>query len=161
MQKWYKTNIKLSYIYMKVEIYSLYERSIPGGTHMLRYMGMCCPNGLLFHQKSLDMGPILVKKQKSWVEGPISQKLQKSFKISCFWGGKTLRNGSRFANILKKMSNRQFFEWEKSLDMGWGFRPRAAHSVKKSFKYPPQSIIPFHLPVSISHLVNIFQLQHS
>ena len=28
--------------------------------HMLRHMGMCCPNGLPFHQKSLDMGPILV-----------------------------------------------------------------------------------------------------
>ena len=29
-----------------------------GGTHMLRRTGMCCPNGLLFHQKSFDMGPI-------------------------------------------------------------------------------------------------------
>ena len=28
-----------------------------GGTHMLRHTGMCHPNGLLFHQKSLDMGP--------------------------------------------------------------------------------------------------------
>ena len=27
-----------------------------GGTHM------CSPNELLFHEKSLDMGPILVKK---------------------------------------------------------------------------------------------------
>ena len=34
-----------------------------GGTHMLMHMGMCYPNGLLFHQKSLDMGPILVKKK--------------------------------------------------------------------------------------------------
>ena len=32
-----------------------------GGTHMLRHMGMCCPNGLLFHQKSLDKGPIFFK----------------------------------------------------------------------------------------------------
>ena len=23
-----------------------------GGTHMLRHTGMCCPNGLLFHQKA-------------------------------------------------------------------------------------------------------------
>ena len=29
---------------------------------MLRHTGMCCPNELLFHQKSLNMGPILVKK---------------------------------------------------------------------------------------------------
>ena len=46
-----------------------------GGTHMLRHTGMCRPNGLLFQQKSLDMGPILVK--KSLEEGPISKKLQK------------------------------------------------------------------------------------
>ena len=32
-----------------------------GGAHTLRPTGMCCPNGLLFHQKSLDMGPILFK----------------------------------------------------------------------------------------------------
>ena len=42
---------------------------------MLRNMEMCQPNRLLFHQKSLDMGPILVK--KSLKRGPISQKLQK------------------------------------------------------------------------------------
>ena len=34
----------------------------PGGTHMLKHTGMCRPNWLLFQQKSLDMGPILVKK---------------------------------------------------------------------------------------------------
>ena len=28
----------------------------------ISYTGMCRPNGLPFHQKSLDMGPILVKK---------------------------------------------------------------------------------------------------
>ena len=36
---------------------------------------MRCSNVLLFHQKSLDKDPILVK--KSYEEGPISQKLQK------------------------------------------------------------------------------------
>ena len=41
--------------------------------HMLKHMGMCHPNGLLFHQKSFDMGPILVK--KSLEESPILQKL--------------------------------------------------------------------------------------
>ena len=29
---------------------------------MLMPTGMCRPNGLLFHQKSLDLGPIFVKK---------------------------------------------------------------------------------------------------
>ena len=32
------------------------------GTHMLRHTMMCCPNGLFFHQKTLDMCPLLVKK---------------------------------------------------------------------------------------------------
>ena len=49
--------------------------------HMLRYTGMCRPNGLLFHQKSLVMGPILVKKS---LKGPISQNLRKNGKISRF-----------------------------------------------------------------------------
>ena len=31
----------------------------------------------------------------------------------------------------KKALNQPFFEGEKSLDMGKGFRPRAAHPVKK------------------------------
>jgi len=32
-----------------------------GGTHMLRHMGMCRPNGLHFTKKLFDKGPILVK----------------------------------------------------------------------------------------------------
>ena len=31
----------------------------------------------------------------------------------------------------KKKSNQPFFEGEKSLDMGSGFRPGATHSIKK------------------------------
>ena len=49
---------------------------------MLRHMGMCHPNGLLFHQKSLDMGPIMVK--KSLEEDSISQKLRKNCKLFVF-----------------------------------------------------------------------------
>ena len=49
-----------------------------GGTHMLRHTGMCLPNGLLFHQRSLDVGPVLIK--KSLENGSISQKLQKKKK---------------------------------------------------------------------------------
>ena len=45
-------------------------------SHMLRYAGKCRSNGLLFHQKSLDMGPIFFKK-KSLEKGPVSQELQK------------------------------------------------------------------------------------
>ena len=58
------------------------------------------PKWVTFHQKSLDMGPILVK--KSLEEGLISQKLQKTCKISRFWGKKPLRNESRFAKITIK-----------------------------------------------------------
>ena len=43
---------------------------------------MCRPNGLLFHQKSLDMGSMLVK--KSLEEGPISQKLRTTVKSAIF-----------------------------------------------------------------------------
>ena len=53
-----------------------------GGTHMLRHTGMCCPNGLLFHQKSLDMGHTLVKKPLE--EGPNFQNLRKNCKIGHF-----------------------------------------------------------------------------
>ena len=47
------------------------------GTRMLRHTGICCPNELLFYQKSSDICPILVK--KSLEGGPISPKLQKQF----------------------------------------------------------------------------------
>ena len=96
-----------------------------GGTHMLRHMGMCHQNGLLFHQKSLDMGPNLVK--KSLEEGPISQILPKNCKISCFWNRKTLRKGSRFAKISKKLSNQPFFEWEKSYTVRLLFKKFTQH----------------------------------
>ena len=48
-----------------------------GGTHMLRHTGMYCPNQLVFHQKSLDKGPILVKKIVILEEGHILPILQK------------------------------------------------------------------------------------
>ena len=95
------------------------------------------PKWVTFHQKSLDMGPILVK--KSLDEGLISQKLQKTCKISRFQVEveKTLRNESRLAKIAikkkkkKKIDQRVFFEGEKSLDMGRGFRLWATHPVQK------------------------------
>ena len=54
-----------------------------GGTHMLRHTGMCHPNGLLFHQKSVDMVPILVKKILRRVP---FHKVCNKCKISHFWG---------------------------------------------------------------------------
>ena len=45
---------------IQVHIYISENYVAEGGTHMLKPTGMCHLNGLLFHQKSLDMGPILV-----------------------------------------------------------------------------------------------------
>ena len=88
-------------------------------------------NGLLFHQKSLDMGPILPPK-KILGGGYHFTKIGKKCKISRFWGRKPLRNGCQLAKISKKKLPYQPFFWvRKSLDMGRGFGPRAAHSVKK------------------------------
>ena len=58
---------------------------------------MCHPNELLFHQKSLDVGPILIK--KSLEEGPISQNLKKKIEK-------------------KKIEKSAVFEAEKPLEMG-------------------------------------------
>ena len=58
-----------------------------GGIHMLRHTGMRRPNGLLFYQKSLDMGPILVKKILR--RGSLSQKLRTNVK-SAISGGKEI-----------------------------------------------------------------------
>ena len=55
------------------------QNLLGGGALMSRHTGGggCRPNGLLFHQKSLNIGSILVKKS---LEGPISQNLQKKKK---------------------------------------------------------------------------------
>ena len=68
----------------------------PGDTHMLRHV--CRPNGLLFHQKPVDMGPILVK--KSLEEGPSEQKLQKLVKLVVFEAEKPLQMGLNLRNFL-------------------------------------------------------------
>ena len=80
------------------------------------------------------MGPI---PKKSLDMGPISQKLQTNWKIGRFEAEKSLEMGLDLRKFRKKerekknLSNQPYFEWEKSLDMGKGFGPRAAHSVKK------------------------------
>ena len=74
------------------------------GTRLLGHTGMCHPNGLLFHQKSLDIGPVFVK--KSLEEGPISQKFVKS---TIFELEKPLKMGNNFQKFQKKKSNQPFF----------------------------------------------------
>ena len=90
---------------------------------MLRHTGMCHPNGLVF-------SPILR-------QGPhFSQKILRrgsQFTKNC---GKIEKseNPNAFA---KNLSDQPFFEGEKSLEMGKGFRPQATHPVKNEFQYTP------------------------
>ena len=115
---------------------------MPGGTHMLRYMGMCCPNRLVFYQ-----GPIFIK--KSFKEDPIWWKLQKNVIINRFLKWKIgIRNGSWFLKMSKKQSNQppplffsflSFFFWgRKILRYGWCFRPQASHCQKNNLNTPPE-----------------------
>ena len=114
------------YLVQAIEIFMITSR---GGTHMLRHTGMCRPNGLLFQQKSFDMGPILVKKilRRGSHFTKIVKKIVKS---AHFEVEKPLEMGPDLRKFRKKTLNQRFFEGEKSLDMGRGFRPRAAHPVK-------------------------------
>ena len=67
---------------------------------MLRYTGMCRPNGLFFHKKSLDMGPIFVKKnKKGWSH--FLKIAGKKIKISRFEGEKSLEIGPDFQKFRK------------------------------------------------------------
>ena len=72
---------------------------------MLRYMGMCCPNRLVFyqrshfHQKILKRGSHfmkIAKKKKSYNQPFLKWKIG-------------IRNGSWFLKISKKQSNQPFF----------------------------------------------------
>ena len=97
---------------------------------MLRHTGMCRPNGLLFHQKSLDMGPILV--QKILRRGShFTNFAKKIVNSAVFEAEKPLEMGLDLRKFRKNCLFSRFLSEKKSLDMGRGVRPRAAHSVKK------------------------------
>ena len=102
---------------------------------MLRHVWMCHPNGLVFYQKSLDKGLILVKKILTKISVP--PKLEKKS------AEKTLEMGLDLRIFKKKPLKSAIFECEKSLEMGKGFRPRprTTHLVKKKEKLstPPHS----------------------
>ena len=92
---------------------------------------MCHPNGLVFHQNSLDKDPILVK--KSLLEGPISPKLQKkkNLKSAIFEAEKPLKMSPDFAKISKKLLDQPFFDggkilikWVRILTSGCTPRPK-------------------------------------
>ena len=70
---------------------------------MLKYTGMCYRNVLVFHKKSLDMGPIF--KKKSLEMGPISQKLQKKIISAVFEVGNSTEVGSNCENWKGKQHN--------------------------------------------------------
>ena len=111
-----------------LEALSISGVNLLGGIHILRCMGMCHPSGLLFHQKSLNMSPILIK--KILTRGSHFTKIAKIYKIGPFWGRKILRNGPRF---VQSFNNRLAVSWgKKSLDIGRGCRPGAAHPSKNN-----------------------------
>ena len=104
---------------------------------MLRHTGMCCPNGLLFHQKSLDMGPSLVK--KSVEEGPISQKLQKNRKISHFVVAKPFDMGPNLQKFCKNHKISRFLG-EKNLKAWLGVSDLGLHTPSKNNLSTPLDI---------------------
>ena len=109
-------------------------------SHVAAYTDVS-PKWATFSPKSLNMGPILVK--KSLEEGPISLKLtkkkKKRGKISCFSGKTPLEMGPDLRKF-RKMSNQPFFKEGKSLFMGRGFRPWLHIPLKtqKIIWVPPQ-----------------------
>ena len=98
------------------------------------------PTELLFHQKFLDVGPILVKKDP-FMRVPFHKKLWKiiaKLTVFDFEVEKPLieMDPDLWKFQKKKESNQSFFEGEKSLDTSRGFRPLATHPIKKSFWVP-------------------------
>ena len=80
------------------------------------------------------MGPILVKK----ILGGRSH-FTKIVKSIIFEAEKPLEMVLDLQKFRKKKTlskNPLFFEWEKSLDMGRGFGPRAVHSVQNNSSTP-------------------------
>ena len=93
-----KLNVNLREIWQKFKCRQSMSNP-PGVT------GMCRPNGLLFHQKSLYMGPILVKKiLRRESHFTKNQKLRKMVKSAIFEVVKPLEMGPDLQKILK---NRQ------------------------------------------------------
>ena len=88
------------------------------------------PKWVTFSAKILRHGSHFGQK-KSLEEGPILQESRKNGKISHFEVEKPLEMGPDLRKFRKKALNQPFFEGEKSLDVGKGFRPRAAHPIKK------------------------------
>ena len=75
------------------------------------------------------MGPILVKNILRRV--PFHKICKKKIvKSAIFDAEKPSEKGLDLQKFWKTVYS-DIFEWEKSFDMGRGFRPRAAHSVKK------------------------------
>ena len=58
-------------------------------------------------------------------------------KSAIFEVGKPLEMGPDLQKFRKKISNQPFFEVEKSLDMGRGFRTWATHPRQKIIRVPP------------------------
>ena len=82
-----------------------------GGTNMLQHTGMCHPNGLLFHQKSLDK----IKNLRRESHFTNKKKLQKKKKKNLVKSA--LEMDPDLQKFRKKKKNSLFLEGEKSFDM--------------------------------------------
>ena len=97
-------------------------------------------DGSLFHQKSFDMGPILVIKILRG--GSHFRKIAKKMvKSAVFEAEKPLEMGLNLQKFRKNCLTSCFFEWDKSLDMGRGFGP-GLHTLSKNNLSTPRVFIP-------------------
>ena len=93
----------------------------------ISYTGMCRPNGLFFHKKSLDKGPLF--RGKTLRHGSSFPKCSK------FWVF-AMQNVEKYAYILRKvLRNGYLFGQKWPLEKGNGFA--AAHHRPNQIRVPP------------------------
>ncbi len=96
------------------------------------YTGMCRPNGLFFHKKSLDKGPLF--RGKTLKHGSSFPKCSKfwvfaiqNFKKFRVFAWRTLKNFKKAYILRKILRNGYLFLAKWPLEKGKGFQARAAH----------------------------------
>ncbi len=122
----------------------MYQRCITSWSDMgglltyKSYTGMCRPNGLFFHKKSLDMGQLFTG--KTLRHGSIFYKMFKILGVCLYMWEKSLENGTFF--------------WQKwSLEKGEGFEAWATHPHPNQIRVhlsPLGEVILYSLMVAVS-----------
>ena len=117
---------------------SHYEVTVPsgrlmaGGDSHVKAYGDEPFNWVTFSPKILRYGSHFGQKNP-YRRVPFHKSCRKMVKSAVFEAEKPLEMGLDLRKLKKKkkLSNQPYFEWEKSLDMGRGFGPQTAHSIKK------------------------------